>query len=211
MVIKKFVLFAAIAIGCSVLVGCPGSSCIEAQYNFRVKALFSPERDSIYIGDTLMLTVSFPTKLLDTRSGQQVEYNNAKNIGSTLIISELVSGNPIPRDAVADFTYSATQGRIYNDTSVPTSGRVQQLTYQEYNGKYELTAIIIPQKAGIYFLAIGDGLSLGRAGNKNCEKATIETSLNNSNQHLYYYESFSGSPIRTYDKQHMYCVKVLAR
>jgi hypothetical protein len=76
-------------------------------------------------------------------------------------------------------------GTIYDDRSIPSPDRVQQLTYQEFNGNYDLKIAIIPKVKGNYVFGLGDGLSNGRHKTSKCEKASFSISFDNTNQHFY--------------------------
>ena len=188
------------------LSGCP-SPCVEAVYSFKATAEFVPGQDTIQVGDTLFLVSVIPKRLYDSQSGKQVDYADAPSISNTLNIQELPPNTDIPNDAVNQFSYYNIKGSVYNETNIPSPGRVQQLRYQSTTVGYALNVAIISKKKGIYFFNIGNGLSFGRS--KQCEKANFETSISNSNQHLYYYEQARpGYTISDYERQHGYCFTV---
>ena len=165
--------------------------------------------DSINIGDTIYLVSTFPTKLLDQNSGREINYINAISLGSDLRIGKLEDNNPVPIDAVAEFNYFSLKGRIYNDKSIPSPNGVQQLTYQEMDSNYELKIGMIPLKKGIYAVGVGNGISAGRKTYKSCEKAAFDISLNNTSQHIYYYQRWRPGYILTEsDLKRLYCFKV---
>lgn len=190
------------------LTSCP-SPCIEANYNFNVKAKFIPEQESIQIGDSLFLISDFPVQLTDNVSGQSVDYSNAKVIGGTLGLGEISSGNL--SGAVDKFDYFAFNGKIYNDKSVPSSASVQQTSYQELNQFYKLKIAIIPKQEGVFLLDVPDAISNGRSNGKNCEKAEFQITLGNSDQHLYYVEEYLKIPPSSQNKRYGYCFKVIKK
>jgi hypothetical protein len=64
--------------------GC-GKNCKEAKYQFSMEESFSPEKDSIRVGDTLWVSASHSTTFTDAFSKAQVDFSNS-NIASTIRI-----------------------------------------------------------------------------------------------------------------------------
>lgn len=191
-----------------VLSGCP-KPCIEANYSFAVNSQIIPDSDSIKLGDTIFLYSSFPTTLKDQSTGQVINYNNSTGLGSTLGLVELVDGTYPGIDAVNDFDYISIFGMVYNDKSIPSPNKFQQLKYEQINGNYELKIGIIPKKSGTYYLGLGDGLSNGRSKNKSCEKASFNTTFKKTNQHLNYFSEWSSNAtLSAYEQSHAYFFKV---
>lgn len=188
--------------------GCP-KPCIEANYSFSVNSQLIPDKDSIHIGDTIYLESSFSQQLTEQSSGQIIDYNNSTGIGSALAVSKLPIGDTIAQDAVFDFDYVSISGRIYNDRSIPRPDGVQQLTYGETNGNYVLKVGLIAKKKGNYILGIGNGLSNGRKKSRNCEKASFNITLSNTDQHFYLIEKwYPNVTIGGYGKMRVYYFKV---
>ncbi len=79
--------------------GCP-TPCVEANFSFAVNSQFTPDFDSIKVGDTIYLTSTFSTTLTDLHSNTLVDYNNSTGIGSDIYISRFDSINNITSDAV---------------------------------------------------------------------------------------------------------------
>ncbi|MEJ7693185.1 hypothetical protein [Daejeonella sp.] len=199
-------IFVGSILACIVLLnsGCP-KSCIEANYSFSVNAQVGPDRDSINVGDTIYITSSFPAKLIDQGTGAEINYTGAKKIGSTLGVGKLKLGSAIPVDAVFDFSYISIKGNVYNDRGIASPDAVQQLIYQDSNNTYELKVGLIAKVKGTYALGIGNGLSVGRSGVKNCEKAAFDISLNKTNQHFNIYQSFTqNNQSNDYERKHAY-------
>jgi hypothetical protein len=191
-----------------VISGCP-KPCIESNYSFAVHSQIIPDSDSIKVGDTIFLSSSFPTILTDQSTGQVIDYNNSIDLGSTLGLVELVKGIYPGIDAVNDFDYISISGMAYNDKSIASPNKFQQLKYEQINGNYELKIGVIPKKNGTYYLGLGDGLSNGRNKNKSCEKASFNITFKNTNQHLNYFSEWSSSTILSaYEQSHAYFFKV---
>lgn len=189
--------------------GCPSPlGCPNVVHQFAVTAQFTPQRDSVRVGDTLYLSSSFPTTLIDVRSGEQVAYSNAKDMGSSIFVKEIPANKSSLNGAVDSFSFTAIKGRIYNDITVPVPEGVNQLSYQQSGANYELLVSIAPRRKGVFCLVTGNGLSNGRP-NMSCDKAAFDIRLINTNQHLYYLANYLGtSTVDPYTTQRGYCFKV---
>ncbi|MCJ8164721.1 hypothetical protein MKJ04_07690 [Pontibacter sp. E15-1] len=178
------------------LTGCPDPVCFnpEPVYSFAVTAHFTPEQDSIQVGDTLYLISEFPSTMRPVGGQEAVVYTNSTGIGNTLGVLELTP-NKSTLDAVYSFDYFNVDGMIYNSKKIPTPERAQQIRYKEEGEKYILKVGIIPKKRGTYSLIIGSGLSNGRRTGDECSKASFSTSLTNTDYHQYLYESWWGEPV----------------
>ncbi|WP_419803464.1 hypothetical protein [Mucilaginibacter sp.] len=206
---KNFVV--AISLFCIVILnsGCPKSSCIKTNYSFAVNSQISPDLDSIRLGDTLYLTSSFPKKLVDDYTKTVVDYSNSMGIGSTLGLVKLVNGSYPGKDAVNSFKYSNVTGSVYNDKSIPSPDKIQQLKYDEVNDNYKLKIGIIPMEKGVYYLGVGNGLSNGRNKSNSCEKASFNITMINTSQHLNYFSAWNpNGTLSTYEKDRAYFFKV---
>lgn len=164
--------------------GCP-KPCVEANYTFAVTARFTPDMDSIKIGDTIFLESTFPTTLQETQSGRLIDYSGALDIGNSLSVLQLLTSDTLAKDAVSNFSYASLIGKIYNDRNIPRPDGVDQLVYSQTGNSYKLNIAIIPKVSGVYGLGLGNGLSNGRTNSNSCEKASFNTTVVNTNQHLY--------------------------
>ncbi|MHA6248090.1 hypothetical protein ACXYMU_09155 [Pontibacter sp. CAU 1760] len=175
------------------LTGCP-NPCINGLplYNFQITAHFSPEQDSIQVGDTLYLVSEFEKRLRPNGSQDVVDYSNA-NINGSLSVIELVPNQEFATDAVFSFDYVSLGGQIYNSREIPRPDGVQQFIYQELADRYLLKIAFIPKKKGIYGLGILTVASKGRSGSDGCDNASFKTVVTNDdiNDH-YRREGFIG-------------------
>lgn len=123
---------------CLTLTGCPDPVCNnpDPSYSFAVTAHFTPEQDSLQVGDTLYLTSEFPSTMVPMGGQEPVDYSNSKGIGNSIGVVELTSGGTIATDAVPYFDYINKSGQIYNSKEIPNPNRFQQLRYEEKDGKY---------------------------------------------------------------------------
>lgn len=204
---KKILFHSLLAFIIVINTGCP-KPCVEAVYSFAIQSQITPDSDSINVGDTIYLISSIPTTMKDLGTGIEVDYSRA-TIGSNLSIAEALGGTNIPRDAVFDFDYVSIKGKIYNDRNIPSPDGVQQLNYEEINGRYELKIGIIPKKRGLYAFGVGNGFSTGRNKKNVCEKASFSISVSNTSQHLYLYQEIDSSHQFTdYELRRVYYFKV---
>lgn len=179
--------------------------CNEPNYSFETGVKFSPESDSLHVGDTIWITSSIPNPVLDNNSGKAIIYENA-NWGSTLIISDILEFRDSNRGAVADFSYFAKTGSIYSMSGTDTMN-VKQLSYQENISGYEFKIGIVAGKKGLYILTIPDNPYLFRKGNPKCGTANLVILNQNNNKHVNLFEDKWG-PLSSYDVSHSYCLKV---
>jgi len=205
---KKLIMgFALIAL-VVIITGCP-KPCVEANYSFAATSQIVPDIDSIKIGDTLFLTSSFSTSLIDQRTGRTVDYSDANDIESTLSIAELINNDSTPEGSVYNFKYYSEIGLIYNATDIPNPETVQQLKYLQVGNTYQIKIGLIPQKPGIFALGIGNGLSNQRNHSSKCEKAAFTFTIANTAQHIYYYQNWRPSyHLSASDISKLYCFKV---
>lgn len=137
------------------MTGCPNPICLNPNpvYSFAVTAHFTPEQDSLQVGDTLYLVSEFPSTMVPVGGQDDVVYTNSTGIGNTLGVLELAA-NKSTLDAVSSFDYFNVSGEIYNSKKIPTPERVQQLRYKEVGGKYQLKVGLIPEKEGMFSLMV---------------------------------------------------------
>lgn len=188
--------------------GCP-KPCVEANYSFAGSLQLTPDVDSIRIGDTLFISTSFSNSLTDQSTGSLINYSNANDIECTLSVAQLISGDSIPKGAVAQFKYSSQLGSIYNSVNIPSPDLVQQIKYQQVGNNYQLRVGLIALNKGIYALGIGNGLSNTRNNTSACEKANFNFSISGTNQHAYYFQKWRPDFVLSTDGlSKLYCFKV---
>lgn len=181
--------------GLLLLTGCP-TPCVNELplYNFYIEARFTPEKDSIQVGDTLYFVSEFQRKLKPNGSQDVVDYLNA-NISGSLSVFELVPNKEFATDAVFNFDYVSLVGQMYNSRDIPSPDGFQQFLYQELADRYQLKIAIIPKKKGVYGLGILTVASQGRSGSDGCDNASFKTVVTNNdiNDH-YRREGLTGLP-----------------
>ncbi len=182
-----------------------GHRCVEANYYFSMTESFSPEKDSIPIGDTLWVTSSHSTTFLDSLSQKNIDFSNSQ-VGSPFEILNFPDASQNVIGGVNDFGYYIISGSETGNDNIPTQNK--GFYYEEESNQYILKVGIIAKQKGIYGISLGDDISVIR-NNNGCEKAFIEIDNTNANNHLYYDENFfQGQPINNYTKTHAYFFKV---
>lgn len=182
--------------------------CLGGGYTLNMKATFSPEMDSINLGDTVFFSMSHPTAFFDSTKNQQVDYSGAVNLTTTISVLELIPFNPDqPKAAVNDFEFIPIEGVVF-DGLVPA--KTKEITFLEKTSYYQLKVAMRAKKKGIYFFGTSDIANVYRKNSVNCtDWASFVVRLDNANQHLYFYQdNRPGYTISQYEKDHAYCFKV---
>ena len=167
-----------------------------------------PTRDSIRVGDTLVVEISMPTTLRDTLTNSLIDFSDAIGIGNSFSMDIFTGGsvsNPGSSFAANNFEYYVFNGQSIN-SSFPE--RIRNYTFNKVASTFILKVGIIAKSIGIYALAISDAPLVSRKGD-NCTRASFTFLFGNTNQHLYFYQNNRpGYVISDYERQHMYCFKV---
>jgi hypothetical protein len=179
--------------------------CNLPNYTFSVNDFFSPEKDSVNIGDTLWIRCIISKTQIDVNTQEQVNFYNAENLGFSLVISD-ISRFDLKRGAVDSFTYITLHGSIYTD-STSNSTAVKQLSFEENNDSYLLEVGLIAKESGSYILTIPDNPYVYRKGMAKCGTANFLIVNRNTNKHLYLFENRWGK-LSAYDSAHSFCFKV---
>ena len=198
LIINALIIFSVAFAGCF-------KNCKEVQYQFSMEESFSPESDSIQIGDTLWLNSFHSTNFTDLMTHAQVNFDNS-NIGTNIRILKFPDSTQEVIGSVYDFKIITKTGNEAGNDNIPTENKGYY--FEEINGNYLLSIGFVPTVKGIYSISVGNSLGIvQRKG--GCEKASMEIINANLNNHLYYYQNFRpGYEISSYEKTHMYCFKV---
>ncbi len=197
----KIIIF-IIAVG---FFNCCRKPCNLPNYTFSVNDSFSPEKDSINIGDTLWLTCTISKTQIDINTQANINFDNAENLGSNLVISDISRFN-LERGAVDSFNYIQQYGNISTDPTSNPQG-VKQLRFEESSDSYLLKVGLIAKKEGNYILTVPDNPYVFRRGMAKCGTADFKILNVNINKHLYLFENIWGL-LSEYDRNHSYCFKV---
>ncbi len=180
--------------------------CNESDHHFSITSNILPEKDSVNVGDTLILACTTPKIMHDEKNNSDINFKNAQNFGSVLRVSDVSKFLSSQRGALDSFNFIPIAGDIYSDPNLDPHG-TKQLKFLETNSDYELKAYIITGKKGTYIFSIGDNPSVFIQNKGKCGKASIEILNNNSDKHLYLFEDALGQ-LSTFDRMHSYCLKV---
>ncbi len=182
------------------LIGCH-KPCNEPDYHFSVTESFSPEKDSIKVGDTFFLMCIIHKMQMDISTKMVIDFSNLVSFGDHLVISDISKFN-IQRDAADSFSYFNIEGKIYSDQY-----GAKQLSFTENDSTYRLKVGLVALKAGSYIFTVPDAPNVTRKGHVKCGLGNFQIFNSNVNKHLYLFENMWG-PLSNYDSSHSYCIKV---
>jgi hypothetical protein len=192
--------------------GC-GKRCIPESYTlYAGTSNLFPNRDSLRVGDTLLISITIPVKL------KSYSYNNTDSVivdmtGASNIATD-IHFNAFPKadtliGALDCFKIIPSTGQISVNPLAPDAA--ETVYFNEVQNEFVTSFRIVAQKRGVYCITI---LDIGFAM-KKCIQASITIPMANSlNQHLNYLDSiyFPGSryepSIPGYELTHDYCFKV---
>jgi hypothetical protein len=155
--------------------------CASARYSFEIAASITPDKDSIHIGDTIILKVHTPTTLYDLQSGRSIDYKNAMNLGNVITFLKFLPANR-STGAINNFSLSIEKGTKVK--SIDPQSQLEVLFFED-NGNYLFDLSIVPRDTGRYVITIGNAANVYRR-NDNCTKANFIMDFQNTNQHLYF-------------------------
>jgi|KBSMisStandDraft_5_1062788.scaffolds.fasta_scaffold668271_1 hypothetical protein len=182
--INTILFLALVSIICECFLCNKSLDCREVSYNFDMGIKAYPDKDSIYIGDTLWLEVNETTILTDAQTGRAIDYSQASNLGTAIGIAELLSVNNLNVEGNSFFKFFVSIGR---EISRPDTNRFREYNFSEVNNKYQFKLGVIPQKQGIYKMFVSNASNIYRK-NDNCTKANFGINFTATNQHLYFNE-----------------------
>lgn len=199
---------ASLLVICSFLIffGCR-KPCTKNHYEFNGTSIFSPEKDSINIGDTIWCNSTIPIKNLDTKSNQIIDYSGASNVRTQINFNTVNRSDPTI-GSIDSFSFVIVKGDISSNANLTHASIT--VTYAEEKENYMLSFGIIALKKGIYVITEVDLQN----SYKKCSDAYITTTLTNIFKHQHYLDStyYPNSPygnsIPVIIQTHSYCFKV---
>ncbi len=204
----KNILILLLIFEISISSSCNKLNCANTVYNFQISGKIYPDKDSIHIGDTIWVEINASTQFIDITSGKIIDYSGAINLGNALSVDIFTGGSisdPGTAYAANKFNYFLLAGNSVNNSFTE---RIREYLFSENNSKYSFKLAIIPLLKGIYTIAISNAANVYRQSDK-CAKASFEINLQNTNQHLYFYQNNRpGYVMSDYERTHMYCFKV---
>lgn len=176
-------------------------NCKEVKYNFSMQQIFSPEKDSISVGDTLWLISSHSTTFKDTITNKEVDFSNAQ-LGTNIRMLSFLDSSRSYIGVVKNFRVIRVFGSEVGNDNLPEYNK--GVRYEEREGKYLLKFGFITNKKGTYLFSVGNSISVKRI-NHGCEKADIQITNGNTNNHLYVFHNWwPGYQIPNYERTHSY-------
>lgn len=186
---SKITIIAFVFCGALSFFGHCKKNCSAILYNFELGIQAYPDIDSINIGDTIFFEINEPTSLNDAGTGQLITYNQTKNLGTTISLSELISPNVVNQFANNDFKFHLFKGI---NVERQDTNRYREYLFIEANQQFQFKLGVISQKKGVYKMFVGNSANVFRENDK-CSKANFAINFKNTDQHLYLNEvSFPG-------------------
>jgi hypothetical protein len=166
-----------------------GLGCVESSIVFNVDAKVYPDKDSINIGDTILVEVNIPTTLVD-QNNNNVDYSKARNLGTSMGFVKLTNISPIKlENAVQDFAFYLISGK---EIPSPNIQLYKDYFFEESGGRYLFKLAIIPKSSGTFSFNLENATGVMRDG-KSCPKAAFNFLLKNTtDQHYYLYPGGAG-------------------
>jgi hypothetical protein len=196
------------------LLTCYGScvkNCVDEKFSFAITNRVYPDKDSIQVGDTIWIELDAPVKLLDQESNTEVDYSGAANLGSAIGFLKFGKGTAQAgnsTEAAQAFKAHLVTGEIVDNSQTPFAKRIKEFLFKEINGRYRFKVGFIALEKGDFSISPGDAAGVYRFRNK-CPKAGFRITIADTDQHLYLYQqSRPGYEISSYERSHMFCVRV---
>lgn len=166
-------------------------------------SLYSPVKDSMKTGDTLFLNINIPGRLTYSNTTQTIDFSNATNMKADIRFIAL-KGVQSKSAALDSFLFIKKVGEYSANPLLPDASI--GITFKEEANNYLFLIGCVPQKKGVYMIAISDI----PYANKNCDYASIAIVSKSSDSHLHYLKDiyYGGGPIDPIDSTHSYCFKV---
>ncbi len=165
-----------------------GINCTENIYSFNLGVMAVPDKDSIHVADTVWLEITEPTNLKDIKSGSNVDYGGAENLGSVISFHQLSSSKEFTIPAAGKFGYMLKQGREISSLD-PNFER--QYLFSEEGQYYRFKIGVIAKEKGTFRLFFSNAANVYTKRNK-CLKASFSINFKNTDQHYYLSPTYQG-------------------
>lgn len=181
--------------------------CVESSYQFKMTEIFTPQSDSMKVGDTLYLQSNHSIYFTDDFQPNAEPVNfGGSFLGANIRMLEFPDSATDVVGAVPSFRILITNGSEIGNDNLPSENK--GFYYQELNSQFVLKVSFVALKKGIYAISVIDTKAI-TDGKNSCIKAGFEIKNVNSDNHIYYYQSWRPNYIISeYERTHMYCFKV---
>lgn len=179
--------------------------CRNAPYSFNVTSEFSPQKEIYQVGDTIILTSSFPKILINLISGQSVEYSNSLGISGNFKTFFMDTTNKTIQQSLNQFSCIVLTGQQKPIQNSPNSGL--DITYLETSTNYEFKMSIKLLAKGLFYIGVTDLGSQGLRG-QNCTNAGFNMTVTNTNKNLHLFQYALGYTPDALLEKYIYCFRV---
>jgi hypothetical protein len=154
--------------------------CANTKYSFELPVKGFPNKDTIYVGDTIELNINEATIFKDGFTGEMIDYSGAENLGTALVFQYFDSTQNNWIDAVDSFNFQLINGIELRKTKL-----VIEYRFIEVTGRFQFKLFVLPQKSGLFRLFFSNSNNTFRSSDK-CTKASfaINFTETNHNRHL---------------------------
>lgn len=193
-------IFLQIILGCNPKCFNPSGSTISL---IGGRSLYSPNKDSIMVGDTLILNITVPESLTYANTSSTIDFSSASNMKTGVRFTAL-KGFQVADDGLDSFALIKGIGTYSVNTLTPNAAIDASL--YEQGGNYLFSIGCIAQKKGVYVVDVSEI----PYAHKKCDFASISIVSNPANNHLHYLKDiyYGGGPIFPVDSTRSYCFKV---
>jgi len=159
--------------------------CINATYSFNGDFRAFPDKDSIRIGDSIVLEFNHSVNFIDLVNNVVVEFNGAQNLGILISLTEVL---PLSETgANGSFNFRLLNGQLVNNQINPTQSK--EYLFDEINSRYIFKLHLTAKKIGKYGITIGNAANVYTSKNK-CAQAFFEFKFKETNQHFYLFNQW---------------------
>jgi len=164
--------------------------CANTKYGFNLNAEIDKDLDSITTSDTIYLKIKASTTLIDSQTGKEINYSNAKNLGMVLTLLKVTDVNSTV-GAIKDFELLSLKGSLVTPV---LNDSYREFLFAEEEQHYVFTLGLKPKVKGNYAINLSDASNVFRSNDK-CTKAFFEITFANTDQHFNFLKTWSPNAI----------------
>ncbi|GAB2653353.1 hypothetical protein GCM10027036_03310 [Flavihumibacter cheonanensis] len=158
-----------------------GLDCTQVKYRFDLPAKVTPDNDYLSTGDSLVLEINESINFVDLNTSQNINFNNAGNLGSAIGFQRFDSLAQFWFDAVQSFNFKLIEGKA---TSSVNELLFKEFLFPEKNSRYLFKLILIPKEKGLYRFVFSNSSNTYRK-NEPCIKANFNIILKETSHNRY--------------------------